>query len=104
MSSHLHLIAGTSGKNKLEDIIRDIKKYTAVKIIRTIKNNSLESRRDWMIDLFEKAGLSNSNNTQYQFWQQHYHPVELSTNKMIGKRLDYLPTVPRSKSGAGGYS
>ncbi len=94
MSSHLHLIAGTSGKNKLNGIIRDIKKYTAVKIIKTIKNNPLESRQDWMIDIFEKAGLSNSNNTKYQFWQQHNHPVELSTNKMIEQRLDYIHNNP----------
>ena len=44
--------------------------------------------------MFREAGTSNSNNTRYQFWQQHNHPVELNTNKMIDQRLDYIHNKP----------
>ena len=94
MSSHIHMIVGRNGEQKLEDIIRDIKKFTSVKIIEAIKNNEQESRRELLLWLFERAGKNNSNNTNYQFWQQHNHPVELSTNEMIDQRLAYIHNNP----------
>lgn len=49
MTSHVHLILGTKGDNKLEDIIRDIKRHTSKAILNSIKENSQESRKEWMI-------------------------------------------------------
>jgi hypothetical protein len=31
-----------------------------------------------MLWMFERAGKKNGNNRQYQFWQQHNQPVELT--------------------------
>lgn len=66
MSSHIHMIIGQDSGRKLEDIVRDLKKYTSVKIVEAIKNNPQESRRELFIWLFERAGSANSNNTRYQ--------------------------------------
>lgn len=94
MTSHVHLIIGRHGEPALEGIIRDIKKYTAVKIIEAIRKNPQESRKEFLLWLFERAGTKNSNNTKYQFWQQHNHPIELATNEMIDQRLNYLHNNP----------
>ena len=94
MSSHVHMIIGRHGEPSLESIIRDIKKYTAVKIIEAINNNPQESRKEYLMYFFEKAGGKNSNNTRYQFWHQHNHPIELSTNEIIDQRLQYLHNNP----------
>ena len=94
MSSHIHLIVSTSGKNKLQDIIRDFKKFTALKIIHTIRGNIYESRREWLMNAFMEAGHVNNNNTHFQFWQQLNHPVELCTNRMIEQRLNYVHNNP----------
>jgi hypothetical protein len=37
-------------------IIKNIKSFTAMKIIDAIINNKQESRKEWMLDLFEKNG------------------------------------------------
>jgi putative transposase len=94
MSSHIHLIIGRHGDPALEAIIRDLKKFTASAIIKAIKNNPAESRREFLLQQFEAAGGANSNNKRYQFWQQHNHPVELNTNEMIDQRLDYIHNNP----------
>jgi hypothetical protein len=52
--------------------------------------NKQESRREWLIDLFEKAGKANSHNTKHQFWQQDNHPIELQTNEIVKQKLDYI--------------
>jgi len=44
--------------------------------------------------MFERAGARNNNNKNYQFWQQGYHPIELSDNYMIDQKLDYIHKNP----------
>ena len=43
MTNHIHLIVGRNRVHKIEDIIRDFKKYTSVQMIKTIKENGQES-------------------------------------------------------------
>ena len=94
MSSHVHMIVARHGKQNLEHVIRDIKKYTCLKIIEAINNNPQESRRELLMWLFERAGTYNPHNTRYQFWEQHSHPIELNTEEKLNQRLDYIHNNP----------
>jgi putative transposase len=94
MSSHVHMIVARHGKQNLEHVIRDIKKYTSSKIIEAINNNPHESRRELLMWLFERAGTYNPHNTHYQFWEQHSHPIELNTEEKLNQRLDYVHNNP----------
>lgn len=94
MSNHVHLVIETR-KGPLEDILRDFKKYTSKQIISAIENNPQESRKGWMLWMFQRAGQRNSNNQTYQFWQQHNQPVELSTTSYaIDSAIDYIHENP----------
>ncbi|GAB2832126.1 REP-associated tyrosine transposase [Ferruginibacter profundus] len=93
MTNHVHLII-SSNNNKLENIVRDLKKYTSKQIIKSIKENNSESRKEWMLNIFRYTGQGNSNNKDYQFWKQDYHPVELNTTEKIQQRLNYLHENP----------
>lgn len=93
MSSHVHLIISTESGN-LSDIMRDMKRHTSKTILKAIEENTQESRRDWLLWMFERAGKYNKNNEKYQFWQQNNHPIELSTHQMMIQRLDYLHNNP----------
>ncbi len=53
MTNHLHLIVGTE-RDKLSDIIRDFKKFTATKIVEAIETNPKESRKKWLLWLLKK--------------------------------------------------
>lgn len=94
MTSHVHMIIGRRGTGTLEGIIRDIKKYTSIKIIEAVKDNPQESRKDLLMWLFERTGRYNPNNKIYQFWEQHSHPIELNTNLMLEQRLEYIHNNP----------
>ena len=93
MSSHVHLIIGTSDQ-KMQDIIRDIKRHTSKTILKAITENMQESRKEWMLWMFKKAGEYNPNNKQYQFWQQHSQPIELYNNEIMQQKLHYLHENP----------
>jgi putative transposase len=75
--------------------IRDFKSYTSREVRKSLEDKTnIESRREWLIWMFERAGKNNIRNHDFQFWQQHNHPIELSTNKMIDQRLDYIHNNP----------
>src|SRR5690606_39008609 len=94
MSSHVHLIIGRNGSQPVEGIVRDIKKFTSVKIVGAIKENPSESRKELFLWLFERAGKNNPNNVKYQFWQQHSHPLEINSNEKAFRYLEYIHNNP----------
>ena len=94
MPNHLHLIISAKGKNTLSDVLRDFKKFTSAKIIKAIIENPKESRKNWMLWIFKKAGEDNSRNNDYQFWQQENHPIECSTVEILKSRMNYLHENP----------
>ena len=94
MTNHVHLIVGKEGEDDIEDIIQDMKRFTSVHICKAIESNSTESRREWMLELFKRAASESGKHTKYMFWQNCYHPVELSTNLLSTQRLDYIHNNP----------
>lgn len=85
MPSHIHLVFKSTNQ-KPEELIRDFKSYTSKKLIALIEANVQESRREWLLNSFKKAGAANSNNAQNQFWQQHSHPTELWSANVIQQK------------------
>lgn len=99
MTSHVHLIISVS-EGELSDVIRDFKSFTSRQIKEILQNKvNVESRREWLLWMFERAGNQNKRNSSFQFWygptvRQHNHPIELSTNEMIDQRLHYIHNNP----------
>jgi len=93
MPSHVHMIIGSNNKN-MEDIVRDMKSYTSTSLKRMIREHPQESRREWLLWMFERAGKKNGNNKEWQFWQQHNQPIQITTQKMYDDVLDYIHQNP----------
>lgn len=86
MTNHIHLII-SSHQNKLSDIIRDFKKFTATKLIEAITNNPCESRRDWLLWMLKKGG-------NIWFWEEGYHGEEIYSNIFFDSKLNYIHHNP----------
>ena len=93
MPSHVHLVF-KSTIQKPEELIRDFKSFTSKSIIALIEDNIQESRKEWRLNSFKKAGQANSNNTKNQFWQQHNNPIELWSAEVIKQKIDYTHDNP----------
>ncbi|MCE7055841.1 transposase [Algoriphagus sp. AGSA1] len=94
MSSHIHLIIGRNSEPTIEAINRDFKKYTSIEILKPIQTSQDESRKEFLLDHFRKAGAKNPNNANFQLWQQHNHPIELNTSERISRCLNYIHQNP----------
>lgn len=93
MLSHIHMIIGTHG-DKLENIMRDMKKHTSTALKEAIQKHPGESRKEWMLQMMARAGKRNSQNLNFQLWQQDNHPIELSDYKILHQKLDYIHYNP----------
>lgn len=93
MPSHIHLIF-RSALNDPSGLIRDFKGFTSKKMLQLIEDNPQESRKEWMLWMFSRAGIKNSNNVNKQFWQQHNQPIEIWSLKVFEQKLNYIHQNP----------
>lgn len=93
MPSHIHLIF-RSAEADPSGLIRDFKGFTSRKMLKTIEENAQESRKEWLLWMFEKAAKKNSNVKNRQFWQQNNKPIELWSLKVFEQKLNYIHNNP----------
>lgn len=75
-------------------LMRDFKGFTSRNVLKLIENNPEESRKEWMLWMFERAGNKNSNVKHRQFWQQNNHPIEIWSLKVFEQKLNYIHNNP----------
>jgi len=93
MSSHVHLIFRTNEKSP-QMVLGRFKGHTSKQLVKAIKENTKESRREWMLWMFKREGAKNSNVKEYQFWQHDNHPIELWSAEVIEQKADYIHHNP----------
>lgn len=93
MTNHIHLIIGSEG-DKIENIVRDFKSYTSTYIRKLLENDVQESRRKWIVKMMYESGRKQSNNRDFQFWQHHFHPIQLDSNELVDQKMDYIHNNP----------
>ncbi|MGQ1891051.1 REP-associated tyrosine transposase [Thermophagus sp. OGC60D27] len=93
MSNHLHLISGAKEGVRHSDIIRDFKKFTSKKIVEAIKTQA-ESRREWMLDIFYKAGRYNKKIKNFTVWQRGNAEQEIFLEDFLKQKLNYIHMNP----------
>ena len=94
MTNHVHMVVSADEGFRLSDILRDMKKFTARQILESIKNESGESRKEWLLHLFKYYGKFNPRNETYQFWHHDNHAVEIWSDKVIGTKINYIHDNP----------
>jgi REP element-mobilizing transposase RayT len=92
MSNHIHLLI-RSECEKLSDTIREFKSFTAKKMLEAIQTEE-ESRREWMLNLFEFSAKQHKRNEQYQIWTHENHAEIIYSNKFIDQKINYIHENP----------
>ncbi|MDR9416638.1 MAG: transposase [Gracilimonas sp.] len=87
MENHFHLIAE---QEDLKTCMQSIKSYTAKQILDLLKsrNNQLYLKQ---LAFSRKRGKKES---VYQVWQEGYHPKQISTEKMLNQKVNYVHFNP----------
>jgi len=93
MPNHVHLLF-RSTLNDPSGFMRDFKGFTSRKLIETIKGNQRESRKEYLLKMFEEAGSKNSNVKRYQLWQQNNQPIEVFSTWVVEQKVNYIHNNP----------
>ena len=93
MPSHIHFIFRSTNEQPSE-LLRDFKRHTSKKVLEAIENNPQESRKEWLLWMFKRAGKKNATTSKYQFWQHHNKPIELWSEKVIKQKITYIHNNP----------
>jgi len=93
MTNHLHLVVNCEEPYELKDVIRDFKRHTVKQVLFQIQNEP-ESRREWMMKMFNDNGLAYSQNSKIKFWQAGNHTIELYSEKFVWDKINYIHNNP----------
>jgi len=92
MSNHIHTIWTASNSN-LSDIIRDFKTFTS-KVITASIEAEIESRRDWLLYMFNFYANKTNANDNFKVWTGNNHPEEIYSESFLRSKLHYIHENP----------
>lgn len=94
MTNHLHLICSFRGIQEPALVLKNMKSFTAMKLIDAVINNPKESRREYLLNLFEAEGKKSSSNVRFKFWEHENHPIQLDSDIIFNQKINYLHWNP----------
>jgi REP element-mobilizing transposase RayT len=99
MTNHLHMICSFHAKQEPGLVLKNMKSFTAIKLIDAIINNPKESKKEYMLNLFEAEGKKSSSNQRFKFCSRKQsdgknHPVLLDSDLLFSQKLNYLHWNP----------
>lgn len=87
LDNHIHFIASA---NNLSQIIKDFKSYTAREIIKTAKADS----KKWLLNQLEFYKKKYKKDSEYQVWQEGYHPQVITREEVFKQKVEYIHNNP----------
>ena len=94
MFNHFHGIMSARQSFELSKILGELKRSSSIEIMKSIELSETESRREWMLEIFDRAGSANSRNSKRQFWQQDNRPKECFSREFTEQKINYIHQNP----------
>jgi REP element-mobilizing transposase RayT len=87
MDNHIHLVV--SGE-KLSDILKEFKSYTAREIVRLAG----EENKIWLLNQLQFHKHENKMESLHQVWQEGFHPKQIYSEEVLRQKVEYLHYNP----------
>ncbi len=87
MDNHVHAIVSA---DKLFPIIKDFKSYTAREITKTAKTDE----KKWLLNQFEFYKKKYKKDSEYQVWQEGFHPQVIMGRDVFKQKVEYVHNNP----------
>lgn len=94
MTNHVHLVFRSIDGQDPALLLGDFKRFTSKAIVKAIIENPKESRKEFLLEQFKKAGNKASNVKEHQFWRHDNKPIELWSSKVIQEKINYIHNNP----------
>ncbi len=93
-SNHLHMIISSEVEGDTSNIMRDFKKFTSKEIIKELKYDNQESRKEWMLNHFAYAAKNDKKIKDYKFWQDGIDVQGIYLESYFEQKINYIHNNP----------
>src|SRR5690554_6398840 len=93
MSNNVHLVIRSTEGIPPGQLLGSFNRHTSIAVVKAIKENDRDSRKENLLETFKRNGSKKSNVT-YQFWRQDNKPIELCSNFVISQKIRYIHNNP----------
>ena len=87
LDNHLHLVVAG---DRLTDIIRDFKSYTAKALIARLE----QDQKTWVLNQLQYYKQHTKLKSEFQVWQEGFHPQQIISEEMLRQKIEYLHHNP----------
>jgi putative transposase len=87
MDNHIHLVVAGE---RLSDIIKEFKSYTAREIVRL----AIDEDKSWLLKQLEFQKHYHKTDSHHQVWQEGFHPQQIYSEEVLRQKVDYLHHNP----------
>ncbi|MCK4312379.1 MAG: transposase [Candidatus Cloacimonetes bacterium] len=87
---HLHLIISSTN---IVEIMQSFKRHTAKTIIELLTN----TKKEWILNQFHYFKKKNKIESEFQVWQEGFHPQLLNSFDLINQKMQYIHQNPVRK-------
>ena len=87
LDDHFHAILAPPD---LPRVMADFKRHTAQRIIGQLE----AGRCEWLLNQLRYFRAAHQSESEYQFWQEGFHPQAIASDEMMVKNRDYLHQNP----------
>ena len=87
LENHLHLIASS---NDIRKTMQKFKSYTAYELLKLLKEKNAKT----LLNQFAFYKKAHKQHTEYQIWEEGYHPKLIQNEKMMIEKINYIHQNP----------
>jgi REP element-mobilizing transposase RayT len=89
MPNHFHCIAQFSADDPLEDVLRDLKRHSADRLIRHLKAENNQKALSWLATKVERPEKQH-----YKVWEDGYNAKDVVTEVFLLQKMEYIHNNP----------
>lgn len=93
MTNHVHMIISAQNGNP-GVLVNQIKSQFTKKYVNVLKSDSNQARRDRIMKIIATGETTRYGNPSYMLWMRHNKPIELWSNYVIDRYLNYTHNNP----------
>ncbi|MDQ7063580.1 MAG: transposase [candidate division KSB1 bacterium] len=87
LDNHFHLVCQAP---ELSQTFQSLKRHTAKQIITQLKSDN----KKWALNLFAYYKKRHKKGSEYQVWQEGFHPQLINSEDMLTQKIEYIHYNP----------
>ena len=87
LENHFHLICRSG---RLSHTLQSMKRHSTKRILEQLRID----RRDWVLNLLQFYKKKYKKSSQYQLWQEGFHPKQIISDHIFRQKADYIHDNP----------